>query len=48
MPGEHEDDEHHEHIVKIPIDKQKQSMKPPSNAILEGNLTIPKFAEGSL
>ena len=48
MTGEHEDDEHHERIVRILIDEQKQSMTPPSNAILEGNLTIPKFAEGSL
>jgi len=28
MTGEHEDDEHHERIVRIPIDEQKQSMTP--------------------
>jgi hypothetical protein len=46
MTGEHQDDEHHERIVRIPIDDQRQSMTSPSNAILEGSLTIPKFAEG--
>jgi hypothetical protein len=28
MTGEHQDDEHHERIVRIPIDEQKQSMTP--------------------
>jgi hypothetical protein len=46
MTGEHQDDEHHERIVRIPIDDQRHSMTSPSNAILEGSLTIPKFAEG--
>jgi len=46
MTGQHQDDEHHERIVRIPVDEQKQSMTPPSNAILECNLTIPKSAEG--
>jgi hypothetical protein len=48
MIEQHQDDEHHERIVRIPIDEQKQSMTLPSNVILEGKLTIPKVAEGSL
>jgi putative phosphoribosyl transferase len=47
MTGLYED-ERHECIVRIPIDEQKQQSMtaPSSNAILEGNLIIPKAAEG--
>jgi hypothetical protein len=46
ITGQHQDDKHHERIVRIPIDEQKQPMTPSSNAILEGNLIIPKAEEG--
>jgi putative phosphoribosyl transferase len=47
MTGQYQDDEHHERIVRIPVDEQKQQpMASSSNAILEGNLIIPKAAEG--
>ena len=47
MTGLHED-ERHERIVRISINGQKQQSMtaPSSNAILEGNLIIPKAAEG--
>ena len=47
MTGLHEV-EPHESIVRIPIDEQKQQSMTTSssNAILEGNLIIPKAAEG--
>ena len=47
MTGLHEV-EPHERIVRIPIDEQKQQSltAPSSKAILEGNLIIPKAAEG--
>jgi putative phosphoribosyl transferase len=47
MTGLHEV-EPHECIVRIPIDEQKQQLMtaPSSKAILEGNLIIPKAAEG--
>ena len=47
MTGLHEV-EPHECIVRIPIVEQKQQSMtaPSSNAILEGNLIIPKAAEG--
>ena len=47
MTGLHEV-EPHEHIVRISVDEQKQqSMTAPStNTTLEGNLIIPKAAEG--
>jgi putative phosphoribosyl transferase len=42
-----DNEERQERIVRIPIDEQKQRMTPSSpNAILEGNLVIPKDAEG--
>jgi len=48
MTGQQEDDERHERIVWISLDEQKQqSMTAPStNTTLEGNLIIPKAAEG--
>jgi putative phosphoribosyl transferase len=47
MTGLHEV-EPHERIVRISVDEQKQQSMtaPSSNAILEGNLIIPKAAEG--
>jgi putative phosphoribosyl transferase len=47
MTGRQED-EHKERIVRIPVDAQKQQSMtaPSSDAILEGNLIIPKAAEG--
>src|SRR5689334_2297627 len=47
MTGLHEV-EPHERIVRIPIDEQKQQSltAPSSDATLEGNLIIPKAAEG--
>ena len=45
--GTKDDEERQERIVRIPIDEQKQGVIPPSpNAILEGNLVIPKWSEG--
>ena len=46
--GTKDNEERHERLVRIPIDEQKQRMTTPSspNAILEGNLIIPKGAEG--
>lgn len=42
-----DNEERHECIVRIPIDEQNQRVIPSSpNAILEGNLIIPKKAEG--
>ena len=47
MTGQQEDDEHHERIVRISVDEQKEPMTAPStNTTLEGNLIIPKAAEG--
>ncbi|HET7284698.1 MAG TPA: alpha/beta hydrolase [Nitrososphaeraceae archaeon] len=47
MTGQQEDDERHERIVWISLDEQKESMTAPStNTKLEGNLIIPKAAEG--
>ena len=47
MTGQQEDDERHERIVWISLDEQKESMTAPStNTTLEGNLIIPKAAEG--
>ena len=47
MTGRQEDNERYECIVRISIDGQKQSMTAPTlNATLEGNLIIPKAAEG--
>ncbi len=48
MTGQQEDDERHdERIIRISIDEQKEPMTAPStNTTLEGNLKIPKAAEG--
>ena len=47
MTGQQEDDELHERIVWISLDEQKEPMTAPStNTTLEGNLIIPKAAEG--
>ena len=47
MTGQQEDDQRHERIVCISLDEQKESMTAPStNTKLEGNLIIPKAAEG--
>ncbi|MGB8034975.1 MAG: alpha/beta family hydrolase [Nitrososphaeraceae archaeon] len=48
MTRPQEDNERYECIVRIPIVEQKQQSMtaPSSNAILEGNLIIPKAAEG--
>jgi putative phosphoribosyl transferase len=47
MTGQQEDDEHYERIVRISVDEQKEPMTAPStNTTLEGNLIIPKAAEG--
>src|SRR5689334_16085379 len=47
MTGQQEDDERHERIVWISLDEQKESMTAPStNTKLEGDLIIPKAAEG--
>jgi len=47
MTGQQEDDELHKRIVWISLDEQKESMTAPStNTTLEGNLIIPKAAEG--
>jgi dienelactone hydrolase len=47
MTGPQENDERHERIVWISLDEQKESMTAPStNTKLEGNLIIPKAAEG--
>ena len=47
MTGQQEDDELHECIVWISLDEQKEPMTAPStNTTLEGNLIIPKAAEG--
>ena len=49
MTAQQEDDERHERIVWISLDEQKESMTALStNTKLEGNLIIPKAAEGSL
>jgi putative phosphoribosyl transferase len=46
MTGPNED-ERHERIVRISVDEQKEPMTTPSSiATLEGNLIIPKAAEG--
>ena len=46
MTGLHED-ERHERIVWISLDEQKEPMTAPlANATLEGNLIVPKAAEG--
>jgi putative phosphoribosyl transferase len=48
MTGQQEEDERHERIVWISLDEQKQQAMtaPSTNTILEGNLIIPKAAEG--
>src|ERR1041385_292960 len=47
MTGPQENDERHERIVCISLDEQKESMTAPStNTKLEGNLIIPRAAEG--
>jgi len=47
MTGQQEDDQRHERIVCISLDEQKESMTAPStNTKLEGNLIIPRAAEG--
>ena len=47
MTAQQEDDERHERIVWISLDEQKESMTAPStNTKLEGNLIVPKAAEG--
>ena len=47
MTGPQEDDQRHECIVRISLNEQKESMTAPStNTKLEGNLIIPKAAEG--
>jgi len=47
MTGQQEDDELHERLVWISLDEQKEPMTAPStNTKLEGNLIIPKAAEG--
>ena len=47
MTGQQEDDQRHECIVRISLNEQKESMTAPStNTKLEGNLIIPKAAEG--
>jgi putative phosphoribosyl transferase len=48
MSGQLGDDERHERIVWISLDEQKQQTMtaPSTNAILEGNLIIPKAAGG--
>ena len=47
MTGQQKDDERHERIVRISVDEQKEPMTAPStNTKLEGNLIIPKAAEG--
>jgi putative phosphoribosyl transferase len=48
MTGQQEDDERHERLVWISLDEQKESMTaaPSTNTKLEGNLIVPKAAEG--
>lgn len=47
MTGQQEDDEHYERIMRISVDEQKEPMTTPSTSTtLEGNLIIPKAAEG--
>jgi hypothetical protein len=43
MTGEHHDDEHHERIVRIPIDEQKQSMTPPVERYTRRQLDNPEI-----